>query len=211
MAKAYSDDLRRKLIEAYQQGEGSLEVLARRFHVSVGWARKVSATYRRSGSWARPPSGPRGPRSKFTGEIRQQVGEWMAEQPDLTLHELQSRLHEELRLRASIGRLWSLLREMGLRLKKTLYAANRQRRTEWRQQARRIDPERLIFLDESSVATEMTRRYGRARRGRRVREGVPARRWRTLSVLGAIRRSGWVGAMTIEAPTDGEIFLAYLH
>ena len=118
MAKAYSDDLRRKLIEAHQQGEGSLEVLAQRFHVSVGWARKVSATYRRSGSWARPPSGPRGPRSKFTVEIRRQVGEWMAEQPDLTLHELQSRLHEELRLRASIGRLWSLLREMGLRLKK---------------------------------------------------------------------------------------------
>ena len=57
----------------------------------------------------------------------------------------------------------------------------------------------------------MTRRYGRARRGRRVREGVPAKRWRTLSVLGAIRRSGWVGAMTIEAPTDGEIFLAYLE
>ena len=42
----------------------------------------------------------------------------MAEQPDLTLHELQSRLHEELRLRASIGRLWSLLREMGLGMKK---------------------------------------------------------------------------------------------
>ena len=118
MAKAYSDDLRRKLIEAHQQGEGSLEVLARRFHVSVGWARKVSATYRRSGSWARPPSGPRGPRSKFTVEIRRQVGEWIAEQPDLTLHELQSRLHEELRLRASIGRLWSLLREMGLGMKK---------------------------------------------------------------------------------------------
>ncbi len=93
-------------------------MLAQRFHVSVGWARKVSATYRRSGSWARPPSCPRGPRSKFTVEIRRQVGEWMAEQPDLTLHELQSRLHEELRLRASIGRLWSLLREMGLRLKK---------------------------------------------------------------------------------------------
>ncbi|MDE0200355.1 MAG: transposase [Caldilineaceae bacterium] len=47
----------------------------------------------------------------------------MAEQPDLTLHELQSRLHEELRLRASIGRLWNLLREMGLRPEKTLYAA----------------------------------------------------------------------------------------
>ena len=101
--------------------------------------------------------------------------------------------------------------------KKSLYAAeqdtaaNRQRRSLWREQVRRIDPERLIFLDESSVATEMTRCYGRARRGRRVREGVPAGRWRTLSVLGAIRRSGWVAGMTIEAPTDGEILLAYLQ
>ena len=118
MAKAYSDDLRRKFIEAHQQGEGSLEVLARRFHVSVGWAKKVSATFRRTGSWARPPSGRRGPRSKCSAEIRRQVGEWIAEQPDLSLHEVQSRLRDELRLRASIGRLWSLLRELGLRLKK---------------------------------------------------------------------------------------------
>ena len=34
---------------------------------------------------------------------------------------------------------------------------------------------------------------------------------RSPSSLGAIRRCGWVGAMTIEAPTDGEIFLTYLE
>ena len=66
-------------------------------------------------------------------------------------------------------------------------------------------------MDETGLATEMTRRYGRVRGGRRLREGVPAGHWRTLSVLGAIRRSGWVAAMTIEAATDGEIFLAYLQ
>ncbi len=52
MAKAYSDDLRRKLIEAHQAGEESLETLARRFRVSVGWTKKVSATFRRTGSAA---------------------------------------------------------------------------------------------------------------------------------------------------------------
>ena len=51
----------------------------------------------------------------------------------------------------------------------------------------------------------------RARRGQRVRQGVPAGHWRRLSVVGAIRRSGWVAAMSIEAATDGEIFLAYLE
>lgn len=57
----------------------------------------------------------------------------------------------------------------------------------------------------------MTRRYGRARRGQRVREGTPGGHWRTLTVLGAIRNSGWVATMTIEAATDGDIFLAYLE
>jgi transposase len=44
-----------------------------------------------------------------------------------------------------------------------------------------------------------------------VREGTPAGRWRTLTMLGAIRLSGWVATMTIEAATDGEIFLAYVE
>lgn len=57
----------------------------------------------------------------------------------------------------------------------------------------------------------MTRRYGRAPSGQRVCEGVPAGRWRTPTVLGAIGVSGWVATMTIEAATDGDIFLAWLE
>ena len=69
----------------------------------------------------------------------------------------------------------------------------------------------MIFLDESGVTTEMTRRYGRARRGERVCEGTPGGHCRTLTVLGAIRISGWVATMTIESPPDGDIFLAYVE
>jgi transposase len=47
--------------------------------------------------------------------------------------------------------------------------------------------------------------------GERVSEGVPAGNWRTLTVLGAIDISGWVAVMTIEAPTDGDVFLSYLE
>ena len=57
----------------------------------------------------------------------------------------------------------------------------------------------------------MTRRYGRAGRGERVHEGTPGGHWRTLTVLGAIRASGWAATMTIEAPTDGDVFLAFLE
>lgn len=68
-----------------------------------------------------------------------------------------------------------------------------------------------MFLDESGVTTEMTRRYGRARRGQRVREGTPAGHGRTLTLLGAMTVDGLVATMTIESPTDGEVFLAYLE
>jgi transposase len=57
----------------------------------------------------------------------------------------------------------------------------------------------------------MTRRYGRGARGERVSEGTPAGHWRTLTILGAIRASGWVVTMTIEAATDGDVFLSYLE
>jgi transposase len=101
--------------------------------------------------------------------------------------------------------------------KKSLHAAEqdteevRRRREDWADATRQIDPSRLIFLDETGATTEMTRRYGRAIPGKRVNEGTPAGHWWTLTVLGAIRQSGWVGTMTIEAPTDGDIFQAYLE
>jgi transposase len=69
----------------------------------------------------------------------------------------------------------------------------------------------LVFVDESGITTEMSRRYGRAAHGARVDEGVPAGHWRTLTVLGAVSLSGWVAVMSVEAATDGDVFLAYLE
>ena len=96
-----------------------MEKLAARFRVSVSWAKDISATLRRTGKMERPPAGQRGPKSKLTTEVRQQLREWIAAQPDLTLMEMQARLNEELSLKVSIGRLWTVLGEMNLRLKKS--------------------------------------------------------------------------------------------
>ena len=54
MARPYSDDLRRKLLEAFDQGNGSLSELAGRFSVSLGWAWKISAARKRTGRMERP-------------------------------------------------------------------------------------------------------------------------------------------------------------
>jgi transposase len=57
----------------------------------------------------------------------------------------------------------------------------------------------------------MTRLYGRARRGQRIHEGTPDGRWRTVTLLGAVSLDGWQAVMTVEAATDGDVFLAYLR
>ena len=119
MASAYSDDLRRKFFEAYQRGDGSLAVLAGRFGVSVSWAEKLMRTLRQTGRVERPPGGKRGPASKLTEELRERIRAWIEARPDLTLVELQLRLWERQELEVSLSRLWTVLDEMGLCLKKS--------------------------------------------------------------------------------------------
>jgi transposase len=131
MAGPYSNDLRRKFLQAYEKGKGTLGELAEQFGVSVGWAKKISAARTRTGQIDRPPWR-RGPVSRVTVEIQQWIRVQISRQPDVTLMELQQQLREAKGLRLSIGRLWLALRQMGLRLKKshsTPRSRNRRRRS----------------------------------------------------------------------------------
>lgn len=114
MASAYSDDLRRKFGEAYQRGDGSLAVLARRFGVSLGWAEKVMRRLRQTGHIERPVGGRRGPASRLTPQLRETVRGWIQAQPDLTLAEMRQRLRKQQGVEISLSRLWTVLGEMGL-------------------------------------------------------------------------------------------------
>ena len=68
-----------------------------------------------------------------------------------------------------------------------------------------------MFLDESGVTTEMTRRYGWAPRPERVSEAIPTGHWRTLTVLAALTTTGVLASLSIECPTDGEVFCAFVE
>ena len=75
----------------------------------------------------------------------------------------------------------------------------------------RIAPERLVFLDECGVLTNMARLWGRSPRGTRAYGAVPCGHWQRLTVLGALGIGGIVASMSIEAATSGAVFLAYLE
>ena len=120
MPKAYSNDLRRKFFQAYDAGEGTLEEVAERFRVSVGWAKKISAWRTRTGEWEAPVRRRSGRVSRVTAPVREWIREQIRRQPDITFEELQERLEEAQRLRLSVGWLWMVVvRQLGLRLKKS--------------------------------------------------------------------------------------------
>jgi transposase len=82
-------------------------------------------------------------------------------------------------------------------------------RREWSEWMGEIDPERFIFLDESNAKTTMTRRYGRAPRGERVVDHVPAGEYHATTILGALRYDGTVAAMVYEGGTDVAVMQAF--
>ena len=73
-----------------------------------------------------------------------------------------------------------------------------------------ISPERLVFLDECGVLTNMVRLHGRSPRGTRAYASAPFGHWTRVTVLGALGAGGIVGTTGVEAATGAEVFHAYL-
>jgi len=117
MPRAYSNDLRRKFLQAYDEGEDTLEELAEQFRVSLSWAKKISSRRSRTGE-VDAPVWRHGPVSRVTGEVQEWIRRRIRAQPDTTLQELREQLEEARQVRLSMGRMWLALRQLGLPLKK---------------------------------------------------------------------------------------------
>ena len=118
MPRAYSDDLRTKLLRAYAAGRGSLEELARQFGVSYGYTKKIRRQQLETGQLDRPRQLRHGPTGQLSAEIKQYLRAVVAKQPDVTLAELREQLRAAHQVQISRSRLWYWLRGLGLRHKK---------------------------------------------------------------------------------------------
>jgi len=79
----------------------------------------------------------------------------------------------------------------------------------WEQIAK-INPDELVFVDESGIATDMVRIYARAEDGKRAYGTVPNRHHRKLTLLGGLSTAGLIAMMAIEAATNRAVFLAFV-
>ena len=72
-----------------------------------------------------------------------------------------------------------------------------------------LDPERLVFIDETWTSTKMARSHGRAPKGERLRASVPHGHWKTTTFVAGLRLSGMVAPMVLDGPINGISFQAY--
>ena len=84
-------------------------------------------------------------------------------------------------------------------------------RDHWRRELCPIKAARFVFLDESGAKTNMKRLYGRATKGRRLVDTVPHGRWKTTTMISAIRHDGVATAMVTEGPTDALTFRGFVE
>ncbi len=113
MARAYGDDLRKKVLGAYAAGKGTLRQIAERFDVSYGWVKKIHVAELATGSRCRVPQRRRV--SAVDGDL---VYRLVKQKPDIVLRELEEAMREHGRP-TSKTQLWRVLKRLGLRLKKS--------------------------------------------------------------------------------------------
>ena len=83
-------------------------------------------------------------------------------------------------------------------------------RQDWFEAQPDLDPDTLVFIDETATNTKMARRYGRAPRGHRCRMAVPHGHYKTTTVTAALRTSGPTAVTLFDGATNGTRFLAYV-
>jgi transposase len=84
-------------------------------------------------------------------------------------------------------------------------------RAAWAQDQPKLDPQRLLFIDETGTSTDMARLRGRAPRGERLVGKVPYGHWKTTTFVAALRSTALTAPCVIDGPMNGNAFLAYVE
>jgi transposase len=212
MARAYSLDLRERVVAAVEAGQ-SCRSVAKTFMVSVSSVVKWSQRRRAVGSPAALKMG--GHRPYVVAREKDWLIARIAEKPDLTLRALLAELAER-GLVVSYYALWHFLQHEGVTFKKSLHASEQdrpdvaRRRRQWKARQATIGPARLVFIDETWAKTNMTRTHGRCAKGQRLVAKAPFGKWRTLTFLAALRCDRLTAPCVIDGPINGVIFRAYV-
>lgn len=101
--------------------------------------------------------------------------------------------------------------------KKTFRATQRdslrvkKRRADYLATIEELQPERLVFVDETGCQPQMPTTYARSLRGQRIHASCPYRRGGNVSIVGALGYDEIRAAMVVDGSIDGPAFLAFIE
>jgi transposase len=121
MARAFSDDLRRRILAAYERENISQSALAQGFGVSYDDGKKIRKQQLRTGQMERAPQSRHGGVSRVTAEVQPQLQTAVRQPADITRWELQERLQKARGVGLSQSLLGLWLQKLGLRRKKNRF------------------------------------------------------------------------------------------
>lgn len=84
------------------------------------------------------------------------------------------------------------------------------RRQQWKKYQNKLDPSRLVFIDETWAKTNMTPTHGWSRKGRPLIAKAPGGHWMTMTFVAALRHDRITAPCVFDGPINGERFLAYI-
>ena len=85
------------------------------------------------------------------------------------------------------------------------------KRERWKARQGRIEPGRLVFIDETWIKTNMAPLRGWGPRGQRLPARVPYGHWKTLTFIAALRVDRVDAPWVIDGPINGELFTLYVE
>jgi transposase len=100
--------------------------------------------------------------------------------------------------------------------KKTAHASEQERpdvlkrREDWFESQLDLDPERLVFIDETWTSTNMARTHGRCARGERLRMAIPHGHWKTTTFVAGLRIGGIAAPFVLDGPINRNAFEVYV-
>jgi transposase len=105
---------------------------------------------------------------------------------------------------------------MAIAIKKSAHVSEQkrrdvlQRRLDWLAWRLSVDPERLVFIDETGATTNMACRSGRSPRGTRLLADIPHGHWKTTTLVAGLHLSGISGPMLLDGPMTAASLQAYI-
>ena len=117
MARAYSEDLRIRIVKAYEQGLGSIREIAKQFQVGKTFVNKLLKRWQEEGVVSPLPQGG-GVKPKLESVHLQKLHHMVEEKNDITLAELKEGLQQSTGLEVSVPTIHRGLEKLGLSRKK---------------------------------------------------------------------------------------------